>query len=225
MRSFFITIEGMDGSGKSTIIPELAERLEKTYSGQNVVATKEPGGTTIGDDIRKILLDVKNNKIDIRTEVLLFAASRRQHVVEKIIPTLKSGGIVISDRFLDSSIVYQGAGRGIGMQDVAELNEFAVEGLRPDITLYLKINPVEGLKRIKTNRKDDIDRMDREQQNFYFRVSHAYNQVIEKDSERFVIVNADQPIERVVDEAWDKLVNRMNTIEKNIGICGGNHEL
>ena len=145
--SYFITIEGPEGSGKTTVIKAIADQLIARF---DVVCTIEPGGIKISEDIRKILLD-EANVMDYRTEALLFAASRRQHLVEKVLPALQKGEIVICDRFIDSSLAYQGYARRIGMDEIRSINEFAIEGKYPDLTLYLKVSAEIGLNRIKDN--------------------------------------------------------------------------
>lgn len=144
--SYFITLEGVEGSGKSTIINFIKDSLEK--SGQKVVVTREPGGIDIAEQIRSVILDRNNTKMEGRTEALLYAAARRQHLVEKVIPALKAGNIVLCDRFIDSSLAYQGYARGLGINEVYSVNKFAIEDVMPDLTLYLDLDPQIGLNRI-----------------------------------------------------------------------------
>ncbi|MGB7460582.1 MAG: dTMP kinase, partial [Carnobacterium jeotgali] len=136
MRGIFITIEGPDGAGKTSVIKKLIPMLVETIQ-QEIVATREPGGSRIAEEIRELILNPENIEMDIRTEALLYAAGRRQHLVEKIIPALETGKVVICDRFVDSSLAYQGVARGIGISEVAEINQFATDNLSPDLTLYL----------------------------------------------------------------------------------------
>ena len=126
----FITFEGPEGSGKTTVLNQINKLLSENY---NVISTREPGGVSTGEEIRNILLDGEN--IDIRTEALLFAASRREHLVEKVIPALKNNKVVLCDRYIDSSLAYQGYARGIGIEEVKKINEFAINGLYPDLTI------------------------------------------------------------------------------------------
>ena len=142
----FITFEGPDGSGKSTIIKKLYEKLVK--EGYDILLTREPGGTPISEKIRDIILDNNNTNLDYRTEALLYAASRRQHLVEKIWPALKRGEIVLCDRYLDSSLAYQGYARGIGIEEVYSINLFATDNQLPDVTFFFDLNAEEGLNRI-----------------------------------------------------------------------------
>ena len=145
----FITLEGPEGSGKTTAVETAVKKLEEL--GYQIVRTREPGGTPISEEIRNVILDKKNTSMDSRTEALLYAASRRQHLVEKVWPALKEGKIVICDRYLDSSLAYQGGARGLGIDNVLNINLFATENTWPDLTLLFDIKPEEGLKRIAAN--------------------------------------------------------------------------
>lgn len=153
MKGLFITIEGMDGSGKTTQINKLKEYFEN--KGQHVVLTREPGGTVISEVIREIILDVKYTEMDSVTEALLYAASRAQHVRERIVPSLERGDIVICDRFVDSSIVYQGYARGLGEEQVQMINEYATGGLKPDVTFFLDLEHKKGMDRKKNQQELD----------------------------------------------------------------------
>ena len=145
----FITFEGGEGSGKTTCIQHVVKTLEER--GKSVLLSREPGGTPISEEIRNVILDKRNTDMDPRTEALLYAASRRQHIVQKILPALKEGKIVICDRFLDSSLAYQGGARGLGIDEIYKVNQYATEGLEPDVTFFFDILPEEGLKRIAMN--------------------------------------------------------------------------
>ena len=157
MKGIFITIEGNDGSGKSTIIKGI--KAEFARRKLDVLFSRESGGSTIAEKIREIILDPNNDKMDDRTEALLYAASRRQHLVETIIPALEEGKIVICDRYIDSSLAYQGYARGIGIDEVYHMNMFATSGLLPDLTIYLLVKPEVGLSR-KTKQKE-LDRLEK----------------------------------------------------------------
>ena len=170
MRGKFITFEGLDGSGKTTAIKKVIQLLNDHIDKGNIVYTREPGGSQISENIREVILGKDSDKMDKRTEALLYAASRRQHLVEKILPALKEDKIVLCDRFVDSSIAYQGAGRGIDIQAIKNINEFATEELKPDLTFYFDLTPEEGLKRIKDNRQDETNRLDQERLSFYYKV-------------------------------------------------------
>jgi len=153
MKGYFITLEGPDGSGKSTITKLLTSYLKD--AGYDVVTTREPGGTQISEKIRKIILDNDNTKMSYIAEALLYAASRAQHVHEKILPALKDGSIVICERFVHSSLVYQGIGRGLGIEKIKEINDFAIQGLTPDITLFFDVDPERALDRKTQRNKGD----------------------------------------------------------------------
>lgn len=148
--SAFITFEGPEGSGKTTVIQQVAERLETEY---DVVLTREPGGVKTGEQIREVLLE--GDDMDERTEALLFAASRREHLVGKVIPSLDEGKIVLCDRYIDSSLAYQGYARGIGIEEVKSINEFAINGLYPDRTIYLDVSVEVGRDRIQKSAKSE----------------------------------------------------------------------
>lgn len=210
MSGLFITIEGPDGAGKTTALNELFPRLEKETN-RKVIATREPGGVRISEKIRDLILDPNNEEMDVRTEALLYAAARRQHLIEVIMPALAAGHIVLCDRFVDSSLAYQGAGRHIGIESVAQINEFATEGLQPDFTLYLDIDSDEGLRRIQTSRKASIDRLETEGLEFHQRVRHAYLKLVEKEPERFSLIHANQDVQEVVNECYTKINTKYPT--------------
>lgn len=164
MNQNFISFEGGEGSGKTTIIKQLKIDLEK--QGFKVLQTREPGGSEIAEGIRQIILNIANVKMDPRTEALLYAASRRQHLVEVILPALQNGNIVLCDRFVDSSLAYQGYARGLGINQIYELNRFAIEDLLPGLTIYLDLDPKIGLRRIKDNNRA-CNRLDLESLEFH----------------------------------------------------------
>lgn len=206
MTGLFITIEGPDGAGKSGLIKRLVPAIQSMIN-HPLVVTREPGGSVIAEEIRKLILDPKHLTMDARTEALLYAASRRQHVVEKILPALSRGEVVLCDRFVDSSIAYQGQARGIGMEKVMAINEFAIEGLKPDITLYLDVDVEVGLKRIKDKKsKRTQDRLELEAVTFHEEVSKAYHLLIEKDPSRFRIIDASLDQDSVFQNALDALI-------------------
>lgn len=200
MNGLFITIEGPDGAGKTSVINELYPRLQ-LIAKRGIVKTREPGGVRISEKIRKIILDPRNEEMDERTEALLYAAARRQHLVEVIMPALNDGKIVICDRFVDSSLAYQGAGRRIGIPEIAKINEFATEGTVPDFTLYLDVDSDTGLKRIEKNR-DVADRLEVEGLEFHQRVRHAYLKLAEEDPVRIHKVDARMSLQDVVDTSF-----------------------
>ncbi|NLC55043.1 MAG: dTMP kinase [Erysipelothrix sp.] len=205
-KALFVTFEGPDGSGKTTISQAVYNKLKQL--GYNCIYTREPGGIRISEDIRDIILDTQNTNMDIRTEALLYAASRRQHLIEKIIPALKNSQIVICDRFIDSSLAYQGVGRSIGFDEVLQINQFAIEGLFPDLTIYLDISAEEGLKRIED--RDHKDRLDLESIDFHNKVHQGYQLVLERFKDRIQIVDANQTIEQITDMAVEIIIKENN---------------
>lgn len=201
MRGLFISVEGPDGSGKTTLVKDLSHQLEKIVK-VPLMITREPGGSNIAEKIREVIIDPNNQEMDDRTEALLFAASRRQHVTEKIRPALNSGKVVLCDRFVDSSIAYQGAGRKIGVEEVANINQFATEDLSPDLTIYLDVDAQVGLNRIgskDSNRKKD--RLELEEISFHNRVRSAYLKLLEENSERMHLIDASQSMDKVLTES------------------------
>lgn len=209
MRGKFITVEGPDGAGKSSVVKGLKPLLEE-YTNQSIIVTREPGGSVIAEEIRSLLLNPEHKKMDDRTEALLYAASRRQHVMEKILPALNEGKIVLCDRFVDSSLAYQGNARGIGIENVWKINKFAIEDLKPDITIYLEVDAETGLNRIqhvKSNRTKD--RLELEEIAFHQKVQEGYEKIIQKQSSRFLRIDASLPQEDVLKNTWAKLNKRL----------------
>ena len=203
----FITIEGPEGSGKSSVTKEVVKRLEA--EGFNVVTTREPGGTPIAEQIREVILNKENTKMDKVTEALLYAAARRQHLVEKVWPLTKEGTIVISDRFLDSSLAYQGGARGLGIDYVLALNQYATEGYEPDLTLLFDLDPEIGLARIAANKGREVNRLDLEKIEFHNEVRKTFLGLAERFKNRFVILDASKSFEEVVEDAYNAIKARM----------------
>ena len=194
--SLFITFEGPEGSGKSTVISEVYEDLIK--KGYKVILTREPGGNVISEEIREMILDPKNVEMDDRTEALLYAASRRQHVIQKIKPALMENKIVLCDRFVDSSLAYQGYARGIGIKKVYDINQFAIEDCVPNLTLFFDVHPEIGMKRIgKRNYKD---RLEQAGENFHEKVYKGYHLLMEAYPERIKRIDAEESLENVISE-------------------------
>lgn len=198
--SKFITFEGGEGSGKSTVMKDVATRLTK--EGYKLVLTREPGGTPIAEEIRNVILDKDNTKMDPRTEALLYAASRRQHLVEKIWPALERGEIVLCDRYLDSSLAYQGGARGLGVDEVLSINMFATEGEYPDLTLLFDLEPEEGLKRIEKNKGREVNRLDLEKLEFHKKVRDNFHALAKKYSTRYVVIDASKSLNEVENEVY-----------------------
>lgn len=203
----FITFEGPEGSGKTTVATEIVRLL--ISKGYDVLHTREPGGTPIAEEIRGIILDKKNTALDPRAEALLYAASRRQHLVEKVWPALKEGRIVVCDRYLDSSLAYQGGARKIGIDNVLNINLFATEGTYPDLTLLFDITPEKGLERIAINKKREVNRLDLEALDFHTRVRETFLKLAKKYHERYVIIDASKPLSEVIEMALKAIIDRL----------------
>ncbi|WP_409303603.1 dTMP kinase [Peribacillus sp. SCS-155] len=206
-RGMFITIEGPEGAGKTTIIKYIAEFLQE--NGFDVAVTREPGGVPISEQIRQVILNKDNTTMDGRTEALLYAAARRQHLVEVVIPALEKGQIVLCDRFIDSSLAYQGFARGLGMDEVFKINQFAIENLMPDLTLFFDIEPAEGLQRIRMSKSREMNRLDLEELDFHQKVREGYFKVIDQSKERFCIIDASQDLAGVLSQTKNKLLERI----------------
>lgn len=207
-KGIFITIEGPDGSGKTTILQMLAQNLEN--EGYAVVATREPGGIDIAEQIRKVILDPENTAMDPRTEALLYAAARRQHLAEKVKPALEKGKIVLCDRFVDSSLAYQGHARGLGIDEVYSINEFAIENMMPAMTLYFDVAPEIGLERINKNKGREVNRLDMEKLEFHQKVREGYMILAERFSNRIVKVDASKDLETVYAQAEAQIKQLLN---------------
>ena len=205
--SLFITFEGGEGSGKSSAMREVAKRLRA--DGYEIVETREPGGTPIAEEIRNVILDKANTKMDARTEALLYAASRRQHLIEKVWPALEEGKLVLSDRFLDSSLAYQGVARGLGVDNVLNVNLFATEGKYPDLTLFFDIEPELGLARIAANKGREVNRLDLETMSFHHMVRNAFLDLSKRYADRYVKIDASKSFEEVVEDAYQEIKKRL----------------
>lgn len=200
MKGLFITLEGGDGAGKSTQIRNIESFFAE--KGLVVMHTREPGGTAIGEKLRAIVLDRENSEMDDVTEMLIYAASRAQHVREVILPALEEGKAVICDRFTDSSIAYQGYGRELGEQ-VAEVNARATGGLEPDITFWMDLDPELGRERVR--RGGEPDRLEREESDFHYRLYEGYKALASKHPERIKRIDASASIEEIRDEIYSYL--------------------
>jgi dTMP kinase len=206
-RGYFITFEGGEGAGKSIQVQILVSHLRE--EGKTIVVTREPGGTRIGEQIRHITHDTENVDLNPITEAYLMAAARAQHVAEIIEPAIAAGNIVVCDRFVDSSIAYQGYGRKLGPDVIANLNALAVNGATPDLTIFLDVPPETGMKRRGEGSKSK-DRLDLQQQDFYTRVHKGYAELTRKNKERYVIIDATQSIEQVASNVWDIVKERID---------------
>lgn len=200
MKGTFISFEGPDGAGKTSVINAIYHDMMSRLGYQKVLLTREPGGNRISEQIRDVLFDDQNTNMDARTEALLFAAARRQHIVEDIEPALKAGKVVLSDRYIDSSVAYQGGGRHLGTDDIWELNQFAIHGLLPQLTIYLDIDSELGLQRINQHRSDQVNRLDREKLRFHRDVRASYLVLAQRHKERIVVIDASQPLADVISD-------------------------
>lgn len=203
----FITLEGPEGSGKTSVMKEVIARLRQ--EGFVIEETREPGGTPIAEQIRQVILNKDNTKLDPRAEALLLAASRRQNLVEKIWPALKAGKIVICDRFIDSSLAYQGGARGLGIEPVLNINLFATESSYPQLTLLFDIPPELGLKRIAANANREINRLDLEQLPFHQKVRETYLTLSKRFKDRYVIIDASLPLVTVIANTYQAIHQRL----------------
>ena len=199
MSGRFFSFEGPDGAGKTSVLTAIRTGLVNQL-GDQVVYTREPGGNPIAEQVRAVLLDKQNGAMDDWTEALLYAASRRQHVVETLKPALEAGKLILCDRYLDSSIAYQGGGRELGIDRIWALNQYAIDGLLPDLTIFLDLPVETGLARIEKGRAETINRLDEQTTNFHRRVRQAYLTLAERFPERIVKVNADQELARVIED-------------------------
>lgn len=195
-KGVFISLEGPEGAGKTSVLEALLPQLKEM--GCELLTTREPGGVAISEKIREVILDKGHTAMDAKTELLLYIASRRQHLAEKVLPALGQGTWVLQDRFIDSSVAYQGYGRGLAVDDVEWLNQFATDGLKPDLTLYFDIDVKEGLARIARDQEREVNRLDLEGLDLHERVRQGYLTILEKEPERFVKIDASQPLEQVV---------------------------
>lgn len=209
MKGIFITIEGPDGAGKTSVIKELIPQLEAALN-QKIVSTREPGGSRIAEKIRELILDPEHTEMDVRTEALLYAASRRQHLTETILPALRNEELVLCDRFVDSSLAYQGNARGIGMEEVASINRFATENIEPDFTLYLDVEAKVGLERIQKGKGTrQFDRLDQEKLEFHEKVREGYLKLVDLYPERIKVIDAEQELEKVIADCFQAITTRI----------------
>jgi len=204
----FITFEGPEGSGKSSAIKAVVKRLEE--DGYKICQTREPGGTPISEDIRNVILDCKNTNLDPRAEALLYTAARRQHLVEKVWPAQKEGKIVICDRYLDSSLAYQGGARNLGIDEILNINLFATENTWPDLTILFDIKPEVGLARIAANSKREVNRLDLEKLDFHNKVRQTFLSLADRFKDRIVVIDASKTMEEVNEEVYQIIKGRLN---------------
>lgn len=205
--SLFVTFEGGEGSGKSSCLAKVAKDLQN--AGYEVVITREPGGTPISEQIRNVILDKANTDMDPMTEALLYAASRRQHLVQKILPALRKGKIVLCDRYLDSSLAYQGGARGLGIEKILALNQYAIDGQYPDLTLFFDLEPEVGLERIEENSSREVNRLDLEKLSFHHKVRDSFLKLMGMFPDRYVRIDASKSREEVENSALEQIIKRL----------------
>lgn len=198
MSGKFISFEGPDGAGKTSVIRQIKADLIAQLGADQVLYSREPGGSPISEQIRQVLFAPENTDMDARTEALLFAASRRQHVVSTLRPALDAGKVILCDRYVDSSVVYQGVGRQLGEKTIWKLNQYAIDGLMPGLTLDLDVPSELGLRRIAEHRADQVNRLDKEKLSFHHMVRHAFLDLQRANPDRIKLVDASQPLDRVV---------------------------
>lgn len=206
MKGLFVSLEGNEGAGKTTAAYTLKEELEKR--GYPVLYTREPGGSQIAEQIRNVLLDPNNTNMDPKTEAILYAASRRQHLSEIVRPALKKGMIVLCDRFIDSSLVYQGIARDLGIEEVEALNMYATDNLWPDLTLLLLVDVETGLDRVK--KRGEMNRLDQESLSFHKDVKKGYELIAKRYPKRIQSIDANQTQSQVSQECLDILLEKLN---------------
>ena len=208
----FISFEGPDGAGKTSVMRQIPADLKEQLGSDGVVYTREPGGNHIAEQIRDVLFDADNTDMDPRTEALLFAAARRQHLVADILPALQNGKVILCDRYVDSSIAYQGAGRGLGEENIWQINQFAIDGLMPELTIYLDIDSELGLQRIAQNRADEVNRLDEEKLSFHRKVRSAYQKLAQENPQRIVTIDASQPLDQVILQVQQAIHQRFSQL-------------
>ena len=208
----FISFEGPDGAGKTSVMRQITADLKEQLGSDGVVYTREPGGNHIAEQIRDVLFDADNTDMDPRTEALLFAAARPQHLVADILPALQNGKVILCDRYVDSSIAYQGAGRGLGEENIWQINQFAIDGLMPELTIYLDIDSELGLQRIAQNRADEVNRLDEEKLSFHRKVRSAYQKLAQENPQRIVTIDASQPLDQVILQVQQAIHQRFSQL-------------
>ena|SRR5690625_335985 len=208
VKGHFITVEGGEGAGKTTVLELLKDKL--TQKGYDVLITREPGGISISEQIRQVILNPAHTEMEKRTEALLYAAARRQHLIQKVIPALEENRIVLCDRFIDSSLAYQGYARDIGIDEVLTINQFAIEDCMPSLTLFFDLTPEKGLQRIALNTERERNRLDLEELSFHHKVYEGYQLLLKRFPKRIKRVNADQEVDNVSALAFEYIISYLS---------------
>ena len=204
----FITFEGGEGTGKTSIINLIYQDLIKL--GYKVYKTREHGGSKNDEQIRDVILYVKNTELDYKAEALLYAASRRQHLMEVVKPKLDDGYVVLCDRYVDSSLAYQGYARGLGIKEVLEINRYAIDDYFPNLTIFIDLDPKVGIERIQSNRSSDLNRLDLERMAFHNKVYEGYHELVKMYPERIKVVNGHQTLEEVYKSCYKLVLETLN---------------
>ncbi|MFC5630847.1 MULTISPECIES: dTMP kinase [Streptococcus] len=212
-KGFLVSFEGPDGAGKTSVLEALVPRLQEKVD-DAIITTREPGGIAISEKIRDVILDVEHTNMDEKTELLLYIAARRQHLVEKVLPALKAGKLVLVDRFIDSSVAYQGYGRGLDISAIDWLNDYATDGHKPDLTLYFDVPSEIGLDRISKNAEREVNRLDLEALSMHQKVRSGYLKLANQESNRVVTIDASQSLEKVINDAYQVVLSALEKVEK-----------
>lgn len=207
-KGYIISFEGPDGAGKTTVLNKVLPILQEKLA-QPILTTREPGGVVISERIRDVILDVNHTEMDAKTELLLYMAARRQHWIERVLPAVEAGQVVIMDRFIDSSVAYQGAGRGLDKSEIYWLNAYATDHHKPDLTLYFDVPSEVGLARIEANADREVNRLDLEKLDMHQRVRQGYLELAKDESERIMTVDASQNLETVVDATLGHILDHI----------------
>ncbi len=210
-KGLFVSFEGGEGSGKTTVLSHIIDKINKLDL--EYLITREPGGCDIAEQIRQVILDTSNTAMNKRCEALLYAASRAQHVSEKLVPALENGMLVLCDRYVDSSVIYQGYARDNNLDDIWSINNFAMGGTLPDITIFLDIKPVDAFARLEKYSRE-MNRLDLESIEFHEKVYEAYHELAKQ--ERFVVIDANREVDEVVNDVYNVIYNEL----MKRGICG-----
>ena len=208
---YFISIEGGEGSGKTSVLEKVIEKLNNDGY-KNIVTSREPGGVKIATDIRNVLLDKENTSMDPITEAFLFAASRRQHMVEKVLPALNNNAIFICDRFVDSSYVYQGIAGNVGLDRVIDINMIATMGHLPNLTILFDLDPRVGLARINANKNREVNRLDLAGLEYHDKIRAGYRQIANMYNDRIVVIDASKSFEEVIDDVYNLIKKKLEDV-------------